>query len=268
MIGPGSEAPVFDLRAAMGADLRDLDLGAMERHVSRCSPEFRGGQKPDLLELAAALGLLRKTGDEFCPTIAGLLVFGRRPQQLLPQNSLAAVRFKGHDTAGLIVDQAEFGGPLEELINWGVQFVARNMRTARLIRAVQAEDIPEYSLDVAVREAIANAVVHRDYSLTGRKTQIRMFDDRLEIENHGALAGRLTLPDLGTGAHYSRNPTVVRTMLAQGLIDEPGTGIRRIRESVSRLEGRPPEFAVTDRSFQITLWAIPLEERVADAAPG
>jgi ATP-dependent DNA helicase RecG len=107
-----------------------------------------------------------------------------------------------------------------------------------------------------VREAVTNAVAHRDYSLTGQKVQVRMFDDRLEIESPGGLAGPVTLDTLEV-RRYSRNPRLAQAMYMLRLVEEMGTGIRRIKRALAELGSGPPSF-VTDRaSFLVRLPALP-----------
>ena len=171
--------------------------------------------------------------------------------------------------SGLIVDRAELGGPIPALVEAAAAFVARNMRVGGAIAGLYRQDTPEYPLP-AVREAITNAIAHRDYKLGGQKVLLRMFDDRLEVESPGGLAGPVTLETLET-RRYSRNPRLAQAMYSLRLIEEMGTGIRRIRHELSLLGSGTPSFASDRVSFLATLPALPLEDAVsasvAAAAP-
>ena len=144
------------------------------------------------------------------PPWPGCSSSGGHPHLLLPQTQVKAARFRGRDVSGLIVDRAELGGPIPALIEAAAAFVARNMRVGGAIAGLYRRDTPEYPLP-AVREAITNAIAHRDYKLGGQKVQLRMFDDRLEIESPGGLAGPVTLDTLEM-RRYSRNPRLAQAM--------------------------------------------------------
>jgi ATP-dependent DNA helicase RecG len=107
-----------------------------------------------------------------------------------------------------------------------------------------------------VREAVTNAVAHRDYSLAGQKVQVRMFDDRLEIESPGGLAGPVTLDTLEV-RRYSRNPRLAQAMYMLRLVEEMGTGIRRIKRALAELGSQPPSFVSDRASFLVRLPALP-----------
>jgi ATP-dependent DNA helicase RecG len=164
--------------------------------------------------------------------------------------------------AGMILDRAELYGPIDKLIEEAALFVGRNMRVAAPITKLYREDIPEYPL-VAVREAISNAVAHRDYSINGQKINLRMFDDHLEVESPGGLVGPVTLLNLGQ-KRYSRNPLLTRLMYEFGLVEEMGTGIRRMRQTLSDLGSDPPTFEADNDSFTAKLPAKPLPKDASE----
>ncbi len=209
-----------------------------------------------------ALGLGVGNEAAWSPTVAGLLLFGRTPQHLLPQAQVKVARFRGDDVTGLIVDRAEIGGAVGPLIEAVTQFVTRNMRVGGVIEGLYRRDVPEYPIQ-AVREAVTNAIAHRDYSLTGQKVQVRMFDDRLEIESPGGLAGPVTLDTLET-RRYSRNPRLAQTMYTLRLVEEMGTGIRRIKRALAALGSGPPTFVSDRAAFLIRLPALPLADADLD----
>src|SRR5689334_15003617 len=245
---------------AAAGDL-DLDavrayLGALDGAVGRTpAAENKAAGSAELLARLSALGLGQGAGSDWHPTVAGLLLFGQAPHQFLPQMQIKAARFRGGDVTGLIVDRAELTGPVAPLIDAVTQFVARNMRVSSSIEGIYRRDVPEYPIQ-AVREAITNAVAHRDYSQTGQKVQVRIFDDRLEIESPGGLAGPVTLDTLEV-RRYSRNPRLVQAMYMLRLVEEMGTGIRRIKRALAELGSGPPSFVSDRASFLVRLPALP-----------
>jgi len=251
------------LRAASPADL-DLEavrayLRALDAEAGR-SPAEPGAADGGPERRLTALGLGQAAGADWHPTVAGLLLFGRAPHHLLPQVQVKAARFRGTDVAGLIVDRAEIGGAVGPLIEAVTQFVTRNMRVGGAIEGIYRRDVPEYPIQ-AVREAVTNAVAHRDYSLSGQKVQVRLFDDRLEIESPGGLAGPVTLDTLEL-RRYSRNPRLAQAMYLLRLVEEMGTGIRRIKRALAELGSGAPIF-LNDR----TTFLVRLPARALDLPP-
>ena len=116
-------------------------------------------------------------------TVAGVLLCAQAPQDWLPQATIMATHYRGKDRASGQLDAQEIVGPLPAQIAEAVRFVARNMRVAAR-KVPEREDVPQYSM-AAVFEAVVNAVVHRDYSMSARRIRLSMFQDRLEIDSPG-----------------------------------------------------------------------------------
>ncbi len=255
---PLSAATFADLDAEkVTTYLATLDEASDDRSEAGDQPEDR----------LAALGLVRPLageGSTLRPTIAALLLFGKQPQKYLPQTSVKLAHFRGNDVDGLIVDRKEVFGTLDKIIENAARFVTGNMHIPARIDSLYREDMPEYPL-IAVREAITNALAHRDYSISGQKVTLRMFDDRLEVESPGGLAGPVTLENLGQ-KRYSRNPLLARLMYELRLVEEMGTGIRRMRRALAEIGSPPPSFVADDSAFVATLPArpVPVPEPTAD----
>lgn len=210
----------------------------------------------DLLEQAELPFMVHK-GEQMVPTVAAVLLFGQRPTYYLPQAILSAARFPGVDIDLTAIDRGSYRGTVDQLVEQGVSFVARNMRTASIMNETdfpRRTDIPEYPLK-AVREAITNAVMHRDYSITEQTITIAMFDDRLEIFNPGGLVRGMTPEDLGKGKHMARNPTLAEAMRQLGWVERFGTGIRLIQREMADLGSPEPRFTIQTDRFTITLYA-------------
>jgi ATP-dependent DNA helicase RecG len=119
---------------------------------------------------------------------------------------------------------------------------------------VQRVDVTEYDLD-AVREAMANAVVHRDYS-ANEPIQMRLFDDRLEIQSPGPLPSDLTIERiLAGGVTRTRNPILAQILLASGYMERAGFGIVFIRQQMQKLGAPTPDFESGMAHFLVRLWA-------------
>jgi len=130
--------------------------------------------------------------------LAGLLLFGKQPQAFLSHAYISAVRWEGVDAGETIIDRQDITGRLSQQIEHAEAFVLRNTRLSTKIERVRQEDRREYPR-AAIREAVVNAVVHRDYSLDGAQTLLYIFDDRLEIRSPGTLPNSVTLDNIRTG---------------------------------------------------------------------
>lgn len=184
-------------------------------------------------------------------TVGGMLLFGKEPQRFLPQSGIDLARYSGTDVSHEIIDRANLDGTLDELIDQAVAFVKRNTRNSGIITGTKRVDISEYPMDV-VREAITNAVAHRDYSIAGSRIRIFIFDDRLEIHSPGRLPNTINLENIAY-RQYSRNRLVMEYLLKLGYVERLGTGIRLMQRRMLEHCGREPEFFERDDEFIVCL---------------
>ena len=130
-------------------------------------------------------------------------------------------------------------------------------RPARLV-GNRFREVQEYP-DFAWREALLNAVAHRDYGIEGHSTEIWLFDDRMEIVSPGTLVGALTLDELLTlkRVHYSRNPRTMRVLVDLNVAREQGEGVPRMFSEMEAAFLPEPDIAVGQRNFAVTLHNTP-----------
>ena len=159
------------------------------------------------------------------PTVAGMLLFGRDPQRFLRSAEIICVRY-ATEQMGDEFERQDINGTLLEQIRQAEAFVVNNMRRGMRITGMAREENSEYPMPV-VREAIVNAIAHRDYSIRGEGIRILMFRDRLEIYSPGRLPGHVTLENLKE-ERYSRNEAVVAVLSDLGYIERLGYGIDRM----------------------------------------
>ena len=265
----------FEAETVPGATLSDLDpdiIAAYREHWEEKQRRTWLGSEEDLLRAAGAL-----TEDNEV-TVAGLLLFGKDPQFFLPQAELDFVRFQGTDPRGPeglpgYGRREKVRGPLPRLLERAWEVVQQEMRVEAVVRGLRREERLEYP-PFAVREALVNAVAHRDYRLTGRRIEVRMFDDRLEVTSPGGLPGYITLDNI-VDEHFSRNPRIVNGLYHWGYIEELGLGIDRMIEDMLAAGHPKPEFKATPYSFTVILrnrlerpvpvsrrdWGVPLNPR-------
>lgn len=231
----------------VGTDLSDLDLGYFERSFQVFAEMPIEDTGLPLEKLLSNLKLL-KDGKL---TIAGLLLFARNPQFRLPYALISAVHFRGNEITEEFLDRKELLGTLEQQITSAETWLKLRLPVAGKIVGFRRQDEHEIPPQV-LREAIVNAVVHRDYTI--RSTiRIFVFDDRVEIVNPGRLPNTVTLDNIRLGFHAARNPILVTFLSRLGHMSRVGTGIPRMIR-LMREAGRPePEFRVEDAQFRVVL---------------
>jgi ATP-dependent DNA helicase RecG len=264
MVGRGQ--PTFDRELVKVASIADLDekqvqayLDRIQRTRSNIWNRLRLGDK-DLTDRLLALDVLGKEHETVHPTLAGLLVFGLWPQKYYPSLMISFVKYFGVDaeTKGprgeRFQDNAQFEGPLPEVIDQAVTRCIANMKQATLIEGVLNRMIPEYP-EEALREALVNAVVHRDYStyVLGSQVRVEMYADRLEIISPGGLFGPVSLTNLET-AQASRNQLLIRLLGEVGLVENRGSGIRAMVSAMREAHLEPPKFEDRRDTFKVTFY--------------
>ena len=178
-----------------------------------------------------------------------LLSEGAARQRYFPYAKIECARFKG-TTADVFLDQATIEGPVFSTVEPTIAFIKRNIALGSTIGEVYRTDTWEYPLD-ALREAITNAVVHRDYRIAGSDIKVAIFDDMLEITSPGALPDSISPEDLGTGRSEIRNRVLAPIFKDLGLIESWGTGIQRIQREVAEHGGVRLVLQEVGNAFQV-----------------
>lgn len=196
-------------------------------------------------------------------TMTALLLFGIYPQAYYPQLSVIASAIPGKEMGLLdengnrFIDSRRIEGTLPEMLDGALAFVRTNMKTGTKINPDTGErvDYPQYPLS-AVREAVLNALLHRDYSIHTQDMPIQLFmySDRLEITNPGGLYGRLTVDQLGKVQGDTRNLSLVTAMEVLGKTENRYSGIPTIRHAMQSLSLPAPVFLNMNGFFKVTLY--------------
>lgn len=243
----------FESEPVVGATLVDLDKNVLDEYM-RLRQE-RGGRplKGNLQDHLVEIGAMAEDGT---PTVAGMLLFGKHPQAFLPQSGIIFVKFLGKDARGRdglagYGRRVEIDGPLAKMVERAWSLVMEETRVEAVVTGLKRKELPEYPR-FAVREALVNAVCHRDYRLSGRRVEIRLYTDRLEVISPGGLPGYITLDNI-VEEHFSRNPRVVNGLFQWGYIEELGLGIDRMIEEMLEHGHSAPIFEAKPYSFTVRL---------------
>lgn len=194
------------------------------------------------------------------PTLAGELCFSKYPQGAFPQLCVTAVALPGTKMGepGLqgerFIDNERITGTIDEMVDEAVDFVNRNSRHSTIIDAKgRRADRDEYPLK-AVREAVLNALVHRDYSIHSENVPVRLelYRDRLEIISSGGLYGKLTIDSLGKVRPDTRNSALANILELMRITENRYSGIPTIYHELKIAQLPPPVFSVRRGEFVVT----------------
>lgn len=196
-------------------------------------------------------------------TVASLMVFCHFPQAFYPQLGINALVVPGTEIGDVslagerFIDNQRIEGNIADMLETAIAFVRRNTKTSTSIDSLTGEriDKTEYPM-VAVREALLNALVHRDYSMhtEGMPIQLIIFDDRLEIRNPGGLYGRLSVDQLGKVQPDTRNPIIVTMLETLGITENRYSGIPTIKRLMKEYGLAEPVFENDRGSFVVKLY--------------
>jgi len=259
--------PSYDLEPVADKSLQDLAPDLLDTFVARlrAHPDapYRDWDRQRLLQV---FRILVEHQGRLVPSLAGYLCFGTYPQDVFPGLHLAVVRYptsrSGEASARgeRLLDNVKTEGPLGALLRQGTNAILRNLQRRAVIEGLFRRDVWEYPVEV-LREALVNALAHRDYSPLARGTpvQVRIFPDRLEVENAGGLFGPVTTERLGEpGLLATRNAHLMRLLedlpVEDGRVmcENRGTGITAMLEALRAAGMEPPHFDDRRTTFRVT----------------
>lgn len=236
-----------DIRPVERASLKALDQILLDEYLIKIKKE-----RPNLamLDNRQVYELMSITKEEI-PTLAAVMLFGFYPQAYFPQLCILASSVPGTVVGQLgtegerFLDSQRIQGTLTQMLAEAMTFIHKNTRIKIIIdpesgKRSDRRDYPE----AAVREAVLNALVHRDYSIhtEGMPIQLLLFEDRLEVRSPGGLYGRLRVDQLGKVQPDTRNPVLAVAMEALGETENRYSGIPTMRRELKQAGMQPPEF--------------------------
>ena len=186
------------------------------------------------------------------PTLAGILFFSENPQFYLPTAKIIAAYIDGNDVSIPPSDKKDIDGKVTQILEDCLRFIKIYVKEKHIIRGLEDERHFEIE-ESALREAVVNAVAHRDYTISG-PIRIFILNNRIEFHTPGKLPNTVTIENIKIGAaHVLRNPTIYILLSKMGLVTHTGTGVRRIIASVKKTVGKDVKLEVINSEFILTI---------------
>jgi len=242
----------WDEEVCEGANLEDIEEDKVRWFLkeARRERELNIPMDASVDEVLMRLNLLK--GEAL--TNASILLLGKSPQKFFLQAEVRCVRFKGNEPVKPFIDMRVISGTIIDQVDKSLDFVLEHIpKAVWLDGKLQREEKYQYPPD-ALREAIVNAICHRDYEEQGN-IQIRVFDDFLEVWSPGKLPEPLRLEDLKkTHKSVPRNPLLARQLFWIKFVEEVGTGTNDMIDYCREWGIPEPEFKHVTGDFVVTFF--------------
>lgn len=242
----------YDSIEVFGTSEKDLDLNLIDYYLER---RYEINKIPKVhidSNFLESIKLLKRSGNQYVCTVAAILLFGKDIQNYYSNSCIKCGVYKGNSSVEYI-DKKEFTGSLFYQLDSVMKFFRINEKKGAVIKGLHREEkyiVPE----VAIREALINAIVHRDYSIMGSDIKFNMYDDSIEIINPGGLPYGMTMEFLGKGISKVRNIIIAKILKEMGIIEEFGKGITKIIDLTKEEGLRTPKFENFNEFFKVTIY--------------
>lgn len=247
----------FDEQIIDGSSCNDVDKEAynllfrvLEDNSIKSLQNFR---EPSKILSLSEVNAGEYTNGEFCLNNTGALFFSNKIDKFGLNHEVKMVRFNGN-SKDEIIDSLFSKSSFFILLNEVEAFFKKNTKNGAFIDGFKRISIPEYPIE-AVREAIVNAIAHRDYTIFGSCISFNIYDDRIEIISPGKLLYPLTIDDLGKNDNpVHRNPNICNLFSKTQYMEHVGTGITRMKTSMLNYGLPEPVFSVENNFFKVVLF--------------
>ncbi|MFM8364067.1 MAG: ATP-binding protein [Verrucomicrobiota bacterium] len=226
-------------RSAEGVSFDELPMPGLSRSDLNLAPlsSLLPQKKSSQLQALQTLKLLRREQGSLVPTKGAVLLCGKERMRFFPDAWVQCGRFRGTDKTH-IFDHIEIDEPLPQAVESVMLFLKKHAVRSADLSSIRRKDVWSIPLGI-LREVVINALVHADYSQRGAPIRVAFFDDRIEVENPGILLPGMTVEDMRQGVSKIRNPVIARVFRELGLIEQWGSGVRRIFAEAES-QGLPP----------------------------
>ncbi len=236
-------------RAILDATPAHIDLDAFRAYLDRLGFDTTDDPQPDSVDDLRNRDVLVEIGGELRATLYGVLAFGRDPQRYSRTRDfrIECAAYLGDDRASEVLQVASAAGRLDEQVDRATGWFLGLGRFERY-ESLRRED--RYLLPRrAIREALANAVTHRDYAITGSKVLLEVFDRRVDVTSPGALPNHMTVERVRAGANpRSRNESLSHFMAGMGFMEQRGRGWLIMRRQMQAFNGTEPDLVNDERN--------------------
>ncbi|GJM07277.1 MAG: ATPase AAA [marine bacterium B5-7] len=244
------EIDSFDRQCCFNSTEQDLDK-------IRISEVFSSHTESIEKEKLYNLGIIIKSKKQWVATNGGIILFGfpEVRQRQFPYAEVRCARFSGKTRAEFL-DRLSLTGGILSAVDEVPNFIRRNTKMAGKFGSMVRKDIAEYPTE-GIREALVNALVHANYEISGSRVFIGIYDDRLEIQNPGVMLPGMSIEQFKEGVSRIRNPVIARVFSALGLVEEWGSGYKRIVASCQKGGYPLPKWEEFGTALRVTFYPHP-----------
>lgn len=245
-----SESLYYDELSIKNANLENIDLELFKSFLK----DYLGQSVLDINEeeVLSYLKNLFLADKDLKPTVTGLLFFGKKPQSFLKEARIVCAYIEGDDIATPPSDKKDINGTIVQIIEDTERFLKIYMREKHEIRDFEPEVVYEIPME-ALREAVVNAIAHRDYTISS-PIRILIFTDRIEVRSPGRLPNTVTIESMKVGgAHVLRNPHIYNMLAKFRMVTDLGSGVRRMIKLVKDHSGLDVELIANENEFIVII---------------
>lgn len=243
-----SESIFYDETFVAAAQYAVLDVDSFQNFLEKYIDYGHHGDE----DLSLLFKNFHLVSDEKKPTVSGILFFGKDPQKYLPASRIICAFIRGTDIAISPSDKKELVGKIPDMLEDVHRFLKLYLTERHEISGFEPEtkvEIPE----VALREAVVNAIAHRDYTITS-PIRVIIYEDKVEIRSPGKLPNTVTVDSMKAGgSHVLRNPTIYNLLVKMKMVTDMGSGVRRIMRSIRSAMHKEAGISATENEVIVTL---------------
>lgn len=239
----------FDSVGIDSTSVKDLNLFKIDGYFEKYGIKISEESDDEKIHILKNSDILTADG---LVNIAGALIFGINPLKLLPHSGISFARFDGADIGSELFDKKEINGNIDSVIDETLSVILNNIQNPSTLVGAKRINIKSVYSPKVFRELITNALVHRNYSITGSKVRVLMFEDRIEFISPGRLPNTVTVEKLKIGVSYSVNPVIVKFMENMGYVDKIGRGLPMVYREALELN-KKVEFKEIGEEFKVIL---------------
>ena len=229
-----------------------LDHQVFRTYLQKLRLDIEDEPQPNDTDNLRNRGIVAELGDTLHPTLYGVLAFGRAPQRY-PQTRnfrVECAAYEGKDRASEVFQVAEATGRLDDQVRRAIGWFF-GLGRFESYRGLTREDhhlLPQS----AIREALANAVVHREYAITGSKVLLEVFARHVDVTSPGGLPNHMSVQSVRAGGHpRSRNESMANYMQVMGFMEQRGRGWPVMRRAMREFNGTEPDIVQDDRALHV-----------------